>query len=122
MKPGTLTFLLSAAATCALCDDTSTRKKMTDRLKEEYRYVPPAEVTAPESSEEVVLMEAFTVVESGERRILDRLMSEQERRAKEEKYTIVKGGTLLKTEVGPARIEVGTWSGGGGLEFLRISW
>ena len=115
-------LLFSTLAMAVLSADPPSRNRTADRLKEEYRYVPPAKETPPEKSDEVVTMEIFTVVESGERRSLERVMGEQARRAKEETYTIIKGGTLLKADVGRARIEVGTWSGGGGLEFLRISW
>lgn len=122
MNAFSLILISSTVAICSLSADTTTKKNVLERLKDEYRYVPPAKAPPVDVSDDVVIMEAFTVVESGERRDLDRVLSEQERRSKEERYTIIKGGTLFKADVGSSRIEIGTWSGGGGLEFLRISW
>lgn len=101
--------------------DNSVAARSAKLLKQEFRFSPPVE-SIMEPVEEVVEMEAFTVVESMQRRDLERTVQEQERRIREERYSIARGGTLLNRDVGKARIELGTWSGGAGIQFLKISW
>lgn len=99
-------------------------RKMTGVLKSEYAYSPdPSPPPEPMPAEnDVVVMETFTVVESGRHRRLAQAIEKQELEQREQRHSIVRGGTLLTKDVGKVRIELGTWDGGLGVNFLRISW
>ncbi|HTZ20854.1 MAG TPA: hypothetical protein VMC06_08225 [Opitutaceae bacterium] len=75
-----------------------------------------------EPDEKVVTMERFTVLESRRSLELERKIESENAKIQSEKFTIVRGGTILKKDIGRTRVELGAWSTLGGLNFLKCSW
>jgi hypothetical protein len=123
MKIATVMVSFAGLASLAAGEPGGTTHRLTAQLKEEFQFDAVARPpNAAPLDEEVVVMERFTVTESIERRHLERIVKEQERRWKDERYSMTRGGTMIKKDVGAARIEAGTWVVGPGLGLIRISW
>ena len=76
------------------------------------------ETKEKEPDEKVVIMERFTVMESRRKRQLEEKIESENEKMQSEKFTIVRGGTILKM----GRVELGAWSAQGGINFLKFSW
>jgi hypothetical protein len=80
--------------------------------------VKPAE-NKSSSDSAVVRMAPVVVSESKRDRELEAAIDLQ---SQKQSFSPTKGGTILKKDVGKARIELGTWGDISGLSILRISW
>src|SRR5258707_718439 len=94
------------------------------QIKQAFPYVPvpPQKKEEKESSDDIVVMERVTVTESLQLRDLREKIVAQNEKQKAERFSVVKGGAILKRDIGKARIELGTWGAGPGLNILKISW
>ena len=101
--------------------------EVTTLIKQAFPYDPaPAqkkeETKDKEPDAQVVTMERFTVVETAPHREL-KAKIEAERATKESaEFSIVKGGAILKKDIGKAQIEFGPMGDGLRFNFLRLSW
>jgi len=96
-------------------------------VKQAFPYAPEAapkkeETKDKEPDAQVVTMEAFTVVESKRSRQLEAKIESDNEKMRAEKFTITKGGTIWKKDIGGKRIEFGSWGARGGINFLKLSW
>lgn len=92
-------------------------------IKESFRYQPQeAAEEVVDRAEPAVVLERLTVVGSFERRQLSDAVEGETRKRMEQKYSLVRGGTLLSKDIGKARLEIGTLRSGSGLTLLRLSW
>jgi hypothetical protein len=67
-------------------------------------------------------MERLTVVERDRQQELEAAIAQQDEKQRAAQFSIIQGGTLLKKDIGKARIEFGSWGAGPWLTFLFISW
>ena len=96
-------------------------------IKQAFPYDPAAakkkeETKDMEPDAQVVTMEAFTVVESTRLRQLGKKIESENEKMRAEKFSITKGGTILKKDIGRTRVELGTWPAGTVIIFLKITW
>jgi len=94
-------------------------------IKQAFLYAPAAAQKKEETKEpdaQVVTMEAFTVVESTRLRQLGKKIESENEKMRAEKFSITKGGTILKKDIGRTRVELGAWGASGGINFLKLSW
>jgi hypothetical protein len=94
-------------------------------IKQAYPYAPEVAQKKEETKEpdaQVVTMERFTVVESMRSRQLEEKIKSDNEKRREEKFSITKGGTIWKKDIGGKRVELGAWSAPGGINFFKLSW
>jgi hypothetical protein len=119
--------LLGLSATIARGEEapaTNMRQKLLSKVLES------APVASPEKKAEdkghadstVIEMEAFTVVESTRARDPQPAVESEKEKIKAEHFSILKGGTIYRKDVGKVRAEVGGWYEVGSWRFLRVSW
>lgn len=125
--PLTGLLILLAAATVGRAADgdasVTVNARAKARLQSEFTFDPSlarTESAIPE--DEVVTMPTLTVSASLQHRHLARVVLAQEQRFEAKQYSVLRGGTILEKEIGPAKIELGGWSIGPGLGLLKISW
>jgi hypothetical protein len=109
------------------CEDTGKRsaaQELSAQIKQMFPYTPaPQKIEVrPEPSGETVTMERVTVAESLQLRDLSEKIAAEDETRKAERFSVLAGGSIVKKDVGKARIEIGTWDAGRGLNILKISW
>jgi hypothetical protein len=95
---------------------TGMSEKLRAKLMEDavaFAAKPVREVKEPDES--VIILDPFTVVESYRNRQLEAAIERDERRHKQEEFSIITGGTIYKA--GP--LEIGGWMDGNDWVFLR---
>jgi len=100
-------------------------QELSARIKQSFPYTPvPPQKTEeqPEPGGEIVMMERFSVTESLQFRDLREKIAAADEKQKVEQFSLTKGGAVMKKDVGKARVEIGTWGAGSGLNILKISW
>ena len=104
------------------------RQKLHAKIMESVPPPPPAKPSGEKKEDEdaagsVVVMKPFVVSESKSDRNVAAAMARESQKEKEEKFSLAKGGTLYRKDIGNRRIEIGGWwTAGKGWEFLKISW
>ena len=102
-----------------------THDAMVRKIREAFPYVAPVGQREEEKKEldsQVVTLERVTVVRSKPLRDLREKIDAADEKAKAEKFSVITGGTILKKDIGKARIEIGTWGSSPGVNILKISW
>ncbi len=98
----------------------SVREKLRARIVE--TLPPPSSGTLedkPEQDGAVLVLEPMVVTESKGVRELEKALVEDRQRQKAEAFSLLKGGTLYRSE----RLELGIWGRpGSGWELLRLKW
>jgi hypothetical protein len=97
-------------------------------VKKAFPYAPAVAQKKEDTKEpdaQVVTMERFIVVESRRSRELEKKIKSENEKTQAEKFSVTKGGTILKKDIGRTRVELGTWPvAGAGVNFylLKITW
>jgi hypothetical protein len=98
---------------------------LSAQIKQAFPYVPTPPQKAeekPEPNGEIVSMERLTITESLQLRDLKEKIAAEDAKQKAERFSVVKGGAIKKKGLGKARVEIGAWDAGSGLNILKISW
>jgi hypothetical protein len=118
--------LLGLSATIALGEEappTNMRQKLLVKVLGSAPAASPEKKTEDKGEADtiVIKMEAFTVVESTRARDLQSPVEREKEKIQDEQFSIFKGGTIYRKDVGKVRTEVGGWYEAGSWRFLRIS-
>ncbi|WP_221032317.1 hypothetical protein [Actomonas aquatica] len=125
MKSALAIALSIQVGSSAFGADPSVTVKAQELIQQEFKFDPAkVEVPEPEAEpeDEVVTMPAMTVSAALQRRDLEKKIQEQERLLETRTFSFIRGGTVLERELGPTKIELGSWAVGSNLGLLRISW
>jgi hypothetical protein len=103
---------------------------VSELVKKAFPYDPAAAQKKEETKEkepdaQVVTMERFTVVESMRSSELEKKIKSENEKTQAEKFSVTKGGAMLKKDIGRTRVELGAWPAAGAgvkLYFLKLSW
>jgi hypothetical protein len=119
------TFLALAASTRANDEPSLSPPQLSlAALKQSFQFNPASLATEPEQNADVppIIMAPFVVDDEATMR---RLASAMEKAAQSNlagKFSIQKGGALLKEDIGTAQLRVGIWGAASGYNFLKITW
>jgi hypothetical protein len=113
-------FLVAHASAQDLKPDVSIEMKKAFRQSFVYATSPLAKTPAPTKDYDVILMQPVIVRNRFEAEGLDQAIAHQE--AVDDRFTLYKGGALLRKDVGRVRIDAGTWGSASGLNLLKLSW
>lgn len=126
MKPrfplGLFSLALVAAVTAS---DATAAPEAASALKQAFRYVQAQSRSTegkPEADSPVVAMERFVVVAPALTRDQRAMIESHNKKIQDQGFSLTKGGALFRKDLGKARIEIGAWAAGPGLNFLQISW
>jgi len=96
-------------------------QEMKASLQQTFAYKPEsADAAPPKVAPDMIVMRRIVVLSRWESEGLDAAIARQE--AVDDHFTLFKGGSIYRLDLGRLRIEVGTWGTVGGINLLKFSW